>query len=575
MFACLTCLARPSLLALLLLAGCAGTPREGRAPEPARDDSRALFKDVSKSAGLTFQHESGEAGRFLIVEVTAPGCALFDYDNDGRLDAFLVQSGAAPGSNAKGPRPGCALFRNAGKGRFEDATIAAGLNLDLGYAQGVAVGDYDNDGWDDLFVTAYGGNRLLRNARGRFQDVTRAQGLDRKAGTGYATSAAWGDVDNDGRLDLYVCHYFAWTPATNRECRDRNGRLDYCSPWNYPPEPHRLYRNTPRGFVDVSAKAGIHASKGRGLAVGFVDYNADGRQDIFVANDVTPNMLWRNDGGGRFTDVAVETGCAFGEGGRAMAGMGVAVADYDRSGRPSLYVTNYSRRPNILFKNAGGVFEEASDESGVGPPHLPFLSFGCEFLDYDADGWADILVNNGHVAVHEPTREKEVPRLQRKQLLRNERGRFHEISDPAELGDLSTPLLGRGLAVGDFDNDGRLDALAANQGGPAQLLRNQARNSNHWISIRAVGTRSNRNAVGARLEVKAAGARQVSWVRSGTSYLSHSDRRVYFGLGQAAKVDEMRVTWPSGAKQTFRNLRADAFYTLTEGGAPVAQDAAR
>jgi hypothetical protein len=333
----------------------------------------------------------------------------------------------------------------------------------------------------------------------------------------------------------------------------------------YEPETHQLLHNEGNRFVDVSQKSGVSKGKGRGLAVAFVDYNSDQQPDIFVANDLNPNMLWRNNGNGTFTDVAVATGSAFGDSGNAMAGMGVAVADYNRTGRDSLYVTNFSDRPNVIFKNLGGLFEEASEEARLVDPHLKFLSFGCEFFDYDADGWPDLIVNNGHVAMFEPQRKSGIPYKQRKQLLRNQgNGTFIEITNAAELGGLMVPHVGRGLAVGDYDNDGRIDVLAMGQNAPAQLLHNRVLNKNHWISFKTVGTKSNRNGVHARFVLKAGGVQQTATVRGGSSYLSHSDRRVYFGLGTADKVEQVVVRWPSGTQQTLKNLESDTFYTLDE-----------
>jgi hypothetical protein len=498
-----------------------------------------------------------------------PGCAFIDYDNDDLLDIFLVQSGPVEPTSATKKRPFCALYRNNGDGTFKDVTQGSGLDKDLGYGQGAAVGDYDNDGFDDLFVTAYGGNHLFRNQRGtgQFKNVTQVMGLAAQERDSWSTSAAFGDYDNDGRLDLYVCRYVHWTLAGDKPCRSAAGVLDYCSPSIYEPQSHQLYRNAGSRFVDVSKKAGITKSSARGLAVGFVDYNQDGKQDIFVANDVTPNMLWRNNGNGTFTDVAVETGCAYGEEARAMAAMGVAIADYNRSGRESLFVTNFSGRPNVLFKNVGGgLFEESTEAARLFDPFLKFLSFGCEFFDYDADGWSDIIVNNGHVAVFEPQREKDIPYKQRKQLLRNQGdGTFREITDEAQLGDLTVPHVGRGLAVGDYDNDGRIDVMTSGQNAPAQLFRNRVLNKNHWVSFKTVGTKSNRNGVHARFTIKAGKARQMSTVRGGSSYLSHSDRRMYFGLGTATQVDEVVIRWPSGVQETLKNLPVDTFYTVTEG----------
>lgn len=537
---------------------------------PAKtDEASVLFSEVAARSGLDFRHSTGATGKFFLVENTPPGCALFDFDNDDDLDVFLVQSGPT-GARIQGARPTCKLFRNegesGGQSTFKDATPGSGLDKDLGYAQGVAVADYDNDGYPDLFITAYNGNHLFRNERGagRWKDVTKAMKLD--GSTGYSTSAAWGDYDNDGQLDLYVCNYAKWSWQTDRACRNVKGERDYCAPFIYDPQTHRLYRNRGDRFEDVTHAAGIDRSKGRGLAVAFFDYNDDNRPDIFVANDLTPNMLWRNDGNGKFTDVAVDVGVAFGENGREMAGMGIAIADYDRSGRASVYVTNYSESPNILFRNIGsGTFEDVTGAAGLGLLHLKFLSFGCEFLDYDADGWSDLISNNGHVQKLAANRQPGVAYEQPKQLLRNVRGRFDEVVDKALLGELAAPRVGRGLATGDYDNDGRVDILAVNQNAPVQLFRNRAGNGHHWVSFQTVGTKSNRDGLHTKFILKAGGARQVASVRAGSSYLSTSDRRVYFGLGQVARIEEVTVQWPSGTRDVLKNVPIDTFHTITEG----------
>lgn len=538
--------------------------------------SKSLFKNVAPEIGLNFKHDLGDTGRFFIVENTAPGCGFIDYDNDGLLDIFLVQSGSSgPPSSVKN-RKQCALFHNVGQGKFADVTKGSGIDVDLGYGQGVAVGDYDNDGYDDLFVTAYGGNHLLRNEKGtgRFSDVTKSMGLDKIYGTGYATSAAFGDYDNDGLLDLYVCYYIKWTHAMNKECRDDNTNvLDYCFPGFYNPTKHQLLHNTGNKFVDVSQKAGITVKEAHGLAVTFVDYNGDGKQDIFVANDLTPNMLWRNNGNGTFTDVAVEAGVAYGEEGKVMAAMGIAVGDYNRSGRESFYVSNFSERPNILFKNLGsGLYEDATEAAKLAHSHHDFLSFGCDFFDYDADGWADIITNNGHVEMSPDHRPDKVSYAQRKQLLHNEAGKsFNEVTDKELLGDLQQTMVGRGLATGDYDNDGRVDVLAVGQNAPVQLLKNELKNENHWISFKTIGTKSNRDGIHTRFLIKNDTQKQLATVRSSSSYLSASDRRVYFGLGKANKVDEVQVTWPSGQRDVLKNLDANTFYTVTEGRGVIAK----
>jgi hypothetical protein len=537
---------------------------------PQMDSSQAIFRDVAAQAGLRFKHVLGATGRFYAVENTPPGCAFFDFDNDGYLDIFLVQSGPVTAINTGEKRPFCALYHNQRNGTFADVTAGSGFDKDLSYGQGVAVADYDNDGYDDVFVTAYGANHLFRNRKGsgKFEDVTVKMGLATNRHDRYATSAAFGDYDNDGKLDLYICYYVKWAPETEKECRSRFGNLlDYCSPLMYDPEEHEVYHNDGPRFINVTAKSRINAVKARGLAVAFVDYNSDGKQDIFVANDVSRNMMWRNNGDGTFTDVAIESGSAYGDDGEAMAGMGVAIADYDHDGREDLYVSNYSERPNILFRNlGGGLFQDESESADLVQSHFNFLTFGCEFLDYDADGWSDILINNGHVLIHQARRDSAITYRQRKQLLRNMgTGQFVEVTDMAKLGALAKKVVGRGLATGDFDNDGRIDALASNQDEVPQLFRNELRNANNWVSFKVIGTKSNRNGLHARITLEASGKKRLATVRAGSSYLSASDRRVYFGLGAAKRIERVTVVWPSGTRDTLSLVKPNAFHTITEG----------
>jgi hypothetical protein len=583
----LTCLLFASLAGCTRTSSTRATSSAGTDASPAATEqsanspaisSAALFQDVAAASGLKFRHQVGDVGRYYFIETTSPGCAFLDYNNDDYLDVFLVQSGNIEDRSGKSGLH-CALFRNNRDGTFTDVTQGSGIDKDLGYGHGVAIGDYDNDGYDDLLVTSYNALHLFRNSRGsgQFQDVTTQMGLNSLPNLSYATSAAFGDYDNDGRLDLYVCVYTTWSIKTNKSCSDEQGKLDYCSPLLYEPRADHLFRNTGKKFVDVSAKAGITESQGRGLAVAFLDYDNDNRQDIFVANDLSANFLWRNNGNGTFTEKAIDAGCAFGENGKAMAGMGIALADYDRSGHQSMYVTNFSERPNILFRNMGsGFFEDATITAQLGTAHLKFLAFGCEFFDYDADGWSDLITNNGHVQAHQEQRSADVPREQRKQLLRNNRkGGFQEIEEATLLGDLSTPTIGRGLAVGDYDNDGRVDVLASGQNVAPQLFRNRTPDKNYWISLKTVGTKSNRNGLHAHLTLKAGGMRQTATVRAGSSYLSVSDRRAYFGLGKAQRVDEVVIRWPSGQRDVLKNLKADTFYTVTETRGITKQQAAK
>jgi hypothetical protein len=526
--------------------------------------------DAAPNAGIRFGHTNGaDAHKFYYIESTPAGCAFVDYDNDGWLDVVLIQSGPSGPYSEVLDRPHCALFHNNGDGTFTDVTAGSGLDKDLGYGHGVAVGDYDNDGFEDLFITSFGTNHLLHNEHGtgKFSDVTHAMGLDKPHGSGYATSAAWGDFDNDGRLDLYICYYAPWTWDLDKTCKSASGARDYCSPEVYNMDTHALFHNVGNRFEDVTEKSGISQVKGRGLAVAWLDYDNDGRQDIFVANDLSANMLWHNNGNGTFTDVALKAGCAHTEDGNAMAAMGVAVADYDHSGRESLFVTNFSGMPNTIFRNTNGrFFQDVGMPSGVALPHMKFLSFGCAFMDFDADGWPDVLVANGHVQFAASLKTEGATYKERKQLFHNDRnGMFSEVSDLGKLGDLVHESVARGLAVGDFDNDGRIDALYNSQNGPAELFHNQDKSGNHWVSFKTVGTKSNRDGLHARFKLTAGGVTQTATVRTGSSYLSSSDRRLYFGLGGAAMVERIEVLWPSGIREVLKDVRADAIYVVTEG----------
>ncbi|SRR5579884_506231 len=586
-------------LALLLLscASCQPT-RIAATPVSATVSQSAPFRDVAVSAGVRFTHSNGATGKFYYVEETGAGCAFLDYDNDGFLDIVLVQSGEMPRTPGKdSPANHCALYHNNGDGTFTDVTAGSGLDRDLGYGQGVAVGDYDNDGYDDLYITAYGGNHLLHNELGKreqekgkgenalpptpytlhptpytlhplFKDVTAKAGVgDTDQGARYATSAAFGDYDNDGRLDLYICHYAPWKPETNTPCHTARGQTEYCTPDVLDPDTHRLYHNNGDGtFTDVTQQSGIGKLKGHGLGVAWLDYDNDGREDIYVSNDMGVQFLWHNDGNGKFSNRSELAGCAFDNEGRPLAGMGIGLGDYSNSGHESLFVTNFSLQPNTLYHNQGnGQFRDVSMEANLALPHMKFLAFGCDFLDYDRDGWKDLIVANGHVVLSVAETSEGVTYKERKQLFHNDgNGRFTEIVE--NLGDLGTPTVSRGLASGDYDNDGRVDFLVNNQNGPAQLFHNEVANGNHWVAFKTIGTKSNRDGYHAKITVTCGGKRcYFSEVHSSSSYASHSDSRVFFGLGGAASIERVEIRWPSGTKDVLNKVAPDAFYILTEG----------
>ena len=551
------------LLALALLAGC--TPRAGKqvTPPPASPPATVpLFTDVAGTAGIGFRHSNGAAGKKYFVEITGSGCAFIDYDQDGWLDALLLDAGPLPGG-AGTQRNG--LYHNTKDGRFTDVTPGSGLEH-TGYTQGVAAGDFDNDGYPDLYVTGYGGNHLFHNeaGTGRFTDVTTAGGVgDTDRGKRFALSAAWGDYDRDGRLDLFVTHYARWT---YKPCRNVLKEPAYCSPEAYEGDTCRLYRNLGGGrFADVTESTGVNRAGGRAMGVAWLDYDRDGWQDIFVACDLQPNLLFKNTGKGGFREMAQTAGVALGEMGNPLSGMGVAVGDYDQDGKEDLHVTNFSYQPNSLFWNGpGGLFENRSAVSGLGEAsHLP-LGWGTEFLDYDRDGFPDLVVANGHIHEDVARTKADLTYQQPKSLYRNDgQGGFKPIREG--LGDLALPTVSRGLAIGDFDNDGGVDVLVNNVNGPAQLFRNQGSQERHWISFVLQGRTSNRDGRHSRLRLRAGGRVLRGEARAGSSYCSSSDPRVYFGLGNLQRVDEVTVEWPGGRRRTARGLAADQVWRWTEG----------
>ena len=496
------------------------------------------------------------------------GCAFLDADGDGLQDILLLSCG----SLGVPPPPGfhnLTLYRNNGDGRFTDVTASAGLDLALGYAQGIAVGDYDNDGRPDLFIAGYGGCHLFHNetTQGhiRFREVTAEAGLsDREQGPRWATGAVWGDYDNDGKLDLYLVHYCLWSPQTDKICGRADGTPGYCSPVAYEPDSGRLFHNDGHGhFTDVTRRAGLSKLRGRGLAATWIDYDGDGREDLYVANDLTPNLLLHNNGNGTFTEVGAQAGVALGESGQAISGMGIAVGDYDHSGRESLLVTSLNNQVFSLYHNEGeGLFSYATPRAGLVGLTQQHSGWGIAFLDIDRDGWLDVVSGNGNV---HPLVASDLGAA-----YAEPKGLFHNrgdgtFTDLSPNSGMTQPRATRGLACGDFDNDGRLDILCVNRNDRAELFHNISPNSNHWIMLRLVGTKSNRDGAGAKVRLITNGRQQVAECRLGSSYASSSDKRLFFGLGAQLSPVSVEIRWPSGQRDAYTHMEADRRYRVTEG----------
>jgi hypothetical protein len=532
-------------------------------PPPSRS-ARVMprFIDNASAAGVSFVHESGGAKGRLIPPVTASGgVGLLDFDGDGWLDVYLTQGGPFP-PDSKTSRNRDRLFRNRGDGTFEDATAAAGLAaMPGGYSHGVEVGDYDNDGRPDLFVTRWRSYALYRNrGDGTFEDATVPAGLggDRD----WPTSSAFADLDGDGDLDLYVCHYMKWDERLPRQCSDPNDPTIYrCLPLDFEPLPDHLFRNDRGRFVDVTAEAGIADRDGRGLGVVAADLDEDGRIDLFVANDMTANFFFHNRGAMRFEESALSAGLAGNATGGYQAGMGVACGDLDGDGRVDLAVTNFYNESTTFFRNVGqGAFSDQTAAIGLAAPSRYVLGFGTAFLDVDNDGWLDLITANGHVHDGRPQFPWKMP----VQLYLNDgRGRVVDVTRQAG-PPFAIPRMGRGLAAGDLDNDGRIDVVIVSQDEPVALFHNQAA-PGHFVTLRLEGTASNRDAVGALVTVHADGRKRVAPRLGGGSFQSAGDPRLQFGLGSARVVDRVDVRWPSGRVNRFENLAADARYLLREG----------
>ena len=520
-----------------------------------------VFTDITTEAGIRFTHANGAFGKKYLPETLGSGVVVFDADGDGRQDLFYVNGKAWRGRAGPPSKP--ALYRNAGGGRFVDVTSGSGIEADL-YGMGGAAADFDNDGHADLYVTALGGNRLFKGlGGGRFADITTKAGVG--AG-GFSTSALWFDYNKDGALDLFVARYVEWSEQTDLHCTLDGRNKSYCTPESYKGQSGFLYRNRKDGtFEDVTRGAGVFDPTSKALGVAMLDFDADGWIDLFVANDTQPNRLYRNRRDGTFVDVAVPAGVAFSEAGMARAGMGVDAADYDGSGRASLIVGNFSNEMMALYHNEGnGLFIDEAPRSALGRATLLTLTFGCFFFDYDLDGRPDILAVNGHVADDIERVQSRVTLRQRPHLFRNlGQGRFEAVAAPAATA-LAKPMVARGAAYLDADADGDLDVTVTTNAGPARLLRNDSGGEHQVIRVRTIGSVSNRDGIGARVEVRADGQRQWQIVKTGSSYLSQSELPLTFGLGRATFADEVRVTWPSGVVDVITRLAGNRAVTVRE-----------
>jgi hypothetical protein len=528
---------------------------------PPAAPASVTFTDVTASAGIHFTHTSGRSGKRYLPETLGSGAAFLDADGDGSLDVLFVNS-----KDWTAQRGGAtaALYRNDGRGGFTDITRGSGLDVPI-YGIGVSVGDYDNDGRDDVYLTALEGDRLFHNeGGGRFRDVTAASGIRNAS---FGTSAAWLDYDKDGRIDLFVANYVQWTAAGDLWCSLDGSTKSYCTPESYRGTASRLFHNLGGGrFEDAGRRAGVADSTSKSLGVTVLDYDGDGWPDIFVANDTQPNKLYHNNRNGTFTDEGTKAGVAYSEEGVARGAMGADAADYDRSGRPHLLVGNFSNQMLGLYHNEGnGLFVDEAPKSTVGRASLLSLTFGAFFFDYDLDGLPDIFAANGHI---EQEINRVQPRVQYQQsalLFRNlGQGRFENASG-AVGPQLVKPMVARGAAYGDYDGDGDLDVLVTTNNGPAYLFRNDGGNANGWISVRTRGVKSNRDGLGAIVRIESASGRQWNMVRSGSSYASQSDLALTFGLGADTVVTSIQVDWPSGVKDRVAAVPARRAITIEEG----------
>lgn len=554
---------------VLIVSGRLALARRDFAPKSATPAVSSAFVDITQASGIQFRHVASHTAKKYLIETMGSGVALFDYDNDGRLDLFLVNGApigdpTAPGSipQKDGPRSWNRLYHQKPDGTFEDVTEKAGLQ-GIGYGMGVAVGDYDNDRFEDLFVTGYGRNTLYHNnGDGTFTDVTVQSGV---AGSGWSTSAAWIDYDNDGLLDLVVLRYVKWDWDDYWCGEHKEGYRSYCHPDIFPAIAPLLYHNDGNGhFTEVASQAGF-AKPGKGLGVAIADYDRDSRVDIVIANDSMPEFLYHNDGGGKFSEVGLPSEIALDDNGKTFAGMGVDFADYDNDGWPDLVLTDLAEQRYALYKNSGdGSFTYTSGAAGISSMTVLHSGWGIRFLDFDNDGWKDLLIAQGHdldtVELTSPQLHYREPLL----LAKNVAGkRFLDVSDSS--GPVfKQKWVARGLATGDIDNDGRIDAVVTTNDGPAYLLHNETRTQNHWISLLLTGQKSNRDAIGAEIMLVTEDGPQYATVSTAGSYLSSSDKRVLFGLGRNAEAKTIEIRWPSGIVQKLKDVHGDRIFKIDE-----------